>query len=463
MTNIDFYRKLFLESRDRLALLIIFCYLLFNYGFMQIRIGILPIGEIFILLMVFITRWLTVTSRFYFVTGPSIMMLFITWWLFVALSAMFGFYKYGVWALRDASHVIETIYILIGFCLFGSYFFMKKLFSFLRFFMIIIILYGLTYPVSDFLRLLSPYISGGSGQSIPLFFVYTNTAMLMLVSAACMFIFKSESFFVSKFKLAVAGFLIAFCLAFFQARTIYLQIIALYLFLFIFRRSEFKKGVFVILFGLLIILMLPILGFEAEGRIGQVVSLEFIYNHFMAIFGISKSGVESAAGGVSLRIGWWLNIYEKWSLDFTTMFFGLGFGFPLIDHDLANGVVAREPHNSFISLLARLGVIGASLWCLIHCYLLKIWFNLFKYTKSNHYQVINNFLAVFMIYFIFVCVFAIGEDSFEKPFNAIPYYLLWGCILRMEWYRKKSIFEEVVTSAEPKHFNGTQQISSAWR
>ncbi|WP_211831079.1 O-antigen ligase family protein [Kistimonas asteriae] len=463
MTNIEFYRKLFLESRDRLALLILFCYLLFNYGFMQIRIGILPIGEMFILLMIVITRWLTVTARFYFVSGPSILMLFLSWWLFVALSAMLGFYKYGVWALRDASHVIETIYILIGFCLFGSFFFMNKLFSFFRFFIVVIILYGLTYPISGFLRFLSPHLSGASGQSVSIFFVYTNTAMLMLVSAASMFIFKSEGFFVSKLKLIIAGFLIAFCLAFFQARTIYLQIIALYLFLFMFRRSEFKKGIFVILFGLLVIILLPILGFEAEGRIGQVVSLKFLYNHFMAIFGIANSGVESAAGGVDLRIGWWLDIYEKWSVDFTTMFFGLGFGLPLIDHGLANGVVAREPHNSFISLLARLGIFGASLWCLIHCFLLKVWFNLFKFTKINQYKTINNFLAVFMIYFVFVCVFAIGEDSFEKPFNAIPYYLLWGGVIRMEWYRRKSIFEEVVRSAESKNFNGTQQISSAWR
>jgi hypothetical protein len=38
------------------------------------------------------------------------------------------------------------------------------------------------------------------------------------------------------------------------------------------------------------------------------------------------------------------------------------------------------------------------------------------------------------INFILVWVFAIGEDAFEKPFNAIPYYFFWGIILRFYYH-----------------------------
>ncbi len=198
--------------------------------------------------------------------------------------------------------------------------------------------------------------------------------------------------------------------------------------------------------GLIIIILLPTLGLQFEGRLGQVVSIDFIYNHFMAIFGVDSAGLEGAASGVGQRIGWWLNIYEKWSVDLSTMLFGLGFGMPLMDFAIADGVVAREPHNSYISVLARTGIIGACFWLFIHYILLKIWRQLFIFTREMHYKKINSLLMLFMVYFVFIWMYAIGEDAFEKPYNSIPYYFFWGMILRMAWYKKKDRFQEIIGS-----------------
>ena len=73
---------------------------------------------------------------------------------------------------------------------------------------------------------------------------------------------------------------------------------------------------------------MPIVGLQIEGRLGQPVSLQFLINHFMSIGGVSAEGVEGAAGGVIQRLGWWTQLYQRWTSSIGSFLFGLGYGFP---------------------------------------------------------------------------------------------------------------------------------------
>ena len=181
------------------------------------------------------------------------------------------------------------------------------------------------------------------------------------------------------------------------------------------------------------------LDLEIEGRLGQRVSAIFIKNHFLALFGVESEGVVSAAKGVTQRIEWWSDLLNFWSEQVGSILFGLGYGLPLIDFKIQNNVVVREPHNSYISILTRLGVIGAVVWVWIHILLINVWRKAFYLCKENRWRLGENRLLFLMVYFILIWVLAIGEDAFEKPFNAIPYYFFWGIVLRFYSYLKNSV------------------------
>ena len=36
-------------------------------------------------------------------------------------------------------------------------------------------------------------------------------------------------------------------------------------------------------------------------------------------------------------------------------------------------------------------------------------------------------------FFLLLTILGLGQDGFEKPFNAVPFYFFWGVILRAEF------------------------------
>ncbi len=171
------------------------------------------------------------------------------------------------------------------------------------------------------------------------------------------------------------------------------------------------------------------------------MSITFIKNHFLAIFGVESEGVVAAASGITQRIEWWRDLLKVWSENIGTIIYGLGYGFPLIDFKLQQHVIVREPHNSYISILARLGIIGALAWVWMHILLINIWRKAFKQCRIVGWRLGQNRLLILMVFFILILIMAIGEDAFEKPFNAIPYYFFWGIVLRFACYLKYDIIK----------------------
>jgi hypothetical protein len=182
--------------------------------------------------------------------------------------------------------------------------------------------------------------------------------------------------------------------------------------------------------------LIPVLDFRITGRLVQDVSVNFFIKHFMSIFGVANVGVEQAAWGVTQRIDWWASIYNRLTANWSNLLFGLGYGFPLIDFHVTGGIPVREPHNSYLSFIARSGLIGLIFFAWVHLLLLRVWHVSYQNCKDLSWELGANRLLVLMIYFVLIWVFALGEDAFEKPFNAIPYYFFWGVILRFAYHLK---------------------------
>ena len=103
-----------ISIRNGLVLLIIGLYLVLNWGFMLVRVppggasGI-PVGELllffFILTFIWDIKWLPRFSRSIFLLP------FLLWWALGIGRALAAVSEHGLWALRDATHVIESLFL----------------------------------------------------------------------------------------------------------------------------------------------------------------------------------------------------------------------------------------------------------------------------------------------------------------------------------------------------------------
>jgi hypothetical protein len=227
-----------LSMRNTLILLVVGAYLILNWGFMLVRIppvagGGIPVGEILLLfsLCMFFkdVRWL---PSF---TNNLIFVVFLMWWTLGIGRAFFAVPEYGMWALRDASHVIESLFLWVGFVFAGAPGAIDQFFVWLRRILGIVCLYAFSYPWREQLRALSPTTTAAAGYQTTFFFHYVGIGQLVLWEAARRLIWRPET------SILIPSVLIAYAVGIFQARTIYLQLIAIVLMLLWYKRKMFKK------------------------------------------------------------------------------------------------------------------------------------------------------------------------------------------------------------------------------
>lgn len=443
-----------ISIRNTVLLGLLSLYIVFNYGFMQVRIppsvgsGI-PIGELVLILSLLTINYLKLFPK---LARTVCLWPFIIWWVFGIGTAFAGVPDYGMWALRDATHVIESLFLIVGFVFAAQPNAIGKFFRWLGMLSVFICIYALGYPFSDTLWRYSPVVIAGAGNQVPIFFTYTGTSAMVLFAISYFMLFSNYRGFQSNVLWVFITFMMGFTIFLFQARTVYLQVIALLLLFALFKRRVFKSGILILFVLAVFLITVPFLDLQITGRLGQDVSMDFIISHFMAIGGIESEGVEGAASGVGQRLTWWANIFDKLLYSVKTAIIGLGFGEPLTDFLVTGGVPVREPHNSYISIIGRLGLIGFISFVWMHYLLIKVWRSAHKMCIKINWQEGANRLLVLLIFFVLIWVNAIGEDAFEKPFFALPYYFFWGVVLRFYSHLKNGIIgpnENLQTTSSP--------------
>ncbi len=418
--------------RNLVVLTTVWLYLIFNWGFMQLRIppvagSGLPVGEMVLLIYLVTINYSGVLGR---LSLTVTLLPFALWWMFGVGRAMFDFTQHGTWALRDAAHVLEFLFLLVGFVFAGEQKSFERFFDWLPKMLVVAVLYGLLYPFRVEIWNLSPTIMSGAGYPAPILGSMANTAHLMIMAAIYLILFHGNRMLAN----VVAVLIIGYTVAMFQARTLYLILFAVFGFIALYRRSSINNlAVMVVLSGFLLALI-TLIGLHFQGRLGATFGPEFLVAHFLAIFGICDPnfpGVCSAAEGVDQRLEWWTKIYESMVGDPFSLLLGLGYGLPLTDFHGSSGAAVREPHNSYITVIARTGMIGVVCWGLMMLNLLRRWHTTFMQCRLVGWRRGENQLMVLMVFFICTWVLALGEDGFEKPYNIIPFYFFWGVILRL--------------------------------
>lgn len=422
---------------NTILLWVIGLYLVLNYGFMLLRIpptggaGV-PIGELVLLLTLITINYKKLLPILF---GIVFAYPFLLWWVLGISRAFIAFPEYGMWALRDATHVLESLFLLAGFAFAANPKMIDRFFVSLSTILVINVIYALAYPLGGVLETISPTIIAGNGEEVPILFNYQTTPYLALMTGAYVLIFQKQIRvpIISHQPILIVAGLWGYTAALFQGRTNYLQIIAIMVFFALYRPKLVNRGMLAIVLLLGAVALVPVLGLQIKGRIGEEVSINFLIEHFLAIGGgaseTAGGGLEGAAEGVGLRTKWWMSIYERLTSDIWHLLFGLGYGIRLTDFSYF-GIPVREPHNSYISIVARIGLMGGIAWAWMHGLMLRTWHSGYKQcVRMGWVEGQNRFLIV-MVFFMMVWVYAIGQDAFEKPFNTIPYYFFWGIVLR---------------------------------
>ena len=427
-----------IRFRDKVIMWELVLLLLFNYGYMQVRIppigfGI-PTGE---LLLVFYLCSFTVLGAIRHLSKQILIVPCLVWWFLGMVRALMGVPKYGVWAIRDATHVIESFYLLVGYVFFTHERSREVLLRHYPKVLAIIGVYSLTYPAREALQRISPKIPSPNGVPTAIFFWYMFTPGFVLVAAAAYLLLADRGAIGKLRATVVSGVLVAFTVAIYQTRTVYLQFAGIAVFLFVYSRRNVSRWFAAVLVLICGVAAIQVTGVQIRGRLDQPISFQFMADHVASIVGIESNSAEGAARGSEQRVDWWKDILHRWTATPTTFMFGLGYGFPLIDLITTDGVPVREPHNSVISIAARLGFLGLVAWLWLQALLLLRWRRALAYCNCLGFHRETIFLKVTMVFSIVVLIGGMTEPSFELTFLTIPYYFLWGLVLALEASTRK--------------------------
>jgi O-antigen ligase len=175
-------------------------------------------------------------------------------------------------------------------------------------------------------------------------------------------------------------------------------------------------------------------GLEITGRIGPV-NMTFFKDHLRSI-----TGAEDTPGSdPQSRV-----IMSNEALEHfrANPIFGYGFGQPLTSTiDMTNGAVTRMPHNSTVSYLARLGLVGLFGWIAFHFCLLQRFIYALRQRKKCKDELVSGMVLWLFLFYVLLMISSMVEPAFEFPSIAVPFYFFLGFavgLIRMNFPDLKS-------------------------
>jgi O-antigen ligase len=420
-------RRAGLELWQVFALISVSGYLLLNYGFenLAIHLGGFPIiisyGLMFASLALggYAHRHLMARAM----QEPAVQCMLALLGLSVFHLAL-NVPSYGLMAVRDASMCVDGVFMFLGLLWAmkrNSVIFLTKWMTVV---FVLNLFYGLTRPLGEGFWSWSP--QSGVFLKVPIFGSFNGTGDLLLAGALfciCVgaYVIRRPSW--AMVLLAVAQFL---GFAIFQVRRMYIGAVAVFVILILLGESKKFAKLLVLLPASVAVLLLAssLGGFEIPGRMGPV-NLEFFEEHIRSLStseGTPGSSVESRFSMAE----------EAFQHFLAHPVVGEGFGLPLIsevDKNQDQGAITRVPHNSSLTYLARLGVIGFAVWIAFHfCIISRFVYGLRLRRTSGDNRLSGFVLWLFLFYVLFM-IGSLVEAAFEFPSGAVPFYFLMGLAL----------------------------------
>jgi len=338
---------------------------------------------------------------------------------YLLLSVPFGFAKYGIWAGRDALHLVEVWWLVVTLFVLSRVDVEYEVKRLINIILYLFIVKAATILLGDYAK--GVFIIQGAQSEIDLF--GSNAGFSLIV-------FLMLWMWVTKLKIsAIVPILVLLFFAILQSRYMYVGLISsvfVYIFIKGFSLSIVLKSILYFVALIAILYGISNITFLDEyTRFGiKSIAPDQIFQHLLSSTGkTDNENFSGAASGVGQRIHWFLMSWNMAVNDVFIFLFGQGFGPVLTDFNSGN--VVREPHNSYLSVFARTGLIGFIMWIFFHIYInIRIFFILKKNRNS-----IKNIFATQILLVAFMVMhamywFALVEPAFESPYASINFYII---------------------------------------
>ena len=400
-----------------------------GWSFQNLKLGSLPINEIVLVILILSLGLKEIIKEISKITNIALFVI----WLFIGLIYLIlGYFEYGLIAIRKGSHTIDAFYIFLGFYLISNKKLYLNFFDNFRIIILILAIYILLIPFKETISNLAPNISGLQGGNTISLFNYTSISVVLLWIGFYIFINFKNIKVLNLNNNFIAFLFIFISAAIFQQRYIYLSLFIILIFLIFLNEIDLKK-IFIGTFYLIIIsFALSFFDFNIEGRMGTF-SLKFLINHILSTFGIYNEVTSAASGTVDQRIIWIKEVLNNSLLSYERFLFGIGYGKNLIEFGVSKSVIATEPHNAFLSLYGKMGIVGFSLWSVAHLFFIRTWKKTYIFLKEKKLNDKKNKILGLFIFIIIILVSSVTNSMFDETYRAIIYYIIWGIILRMSY------------------------------
>jgi len=333
---------------------------------------------------------------------------------------IFDFPHYGLWAVRDSTIFLDGLFLTLGLLWAMKWNNLVILMKWLVGVFIVNLVYSFTLPWGEALGSASP--KSGVFQEIPVLGNYRGNVVFLLIGA--LFCLLLAHYVVRWPRWILMGLAVAqiFGLAIGQSRSMYVGLaVALIVLAFAGKGKHSLKLVLLLCLAMVPLLLSTVSGVELKGRVGTV-NMDFLTDHMRSITG------ERDMPGMSndARLEWFQQAMQSF---YQHPWTGVGFGQPLLDvEDAKTGTAIRMPHNSSLTVLARLGVTGFVFWAIFLLYV--FWRFIYALLRRGRCDkpLADIILWLFLVFLTFLIEINV-EPGLEFPSGAVPFYFFVGLSL----------------------------------
>jgi len=413
-------RRNSLQLWQGLLIFTLTCDLILNYGFdnLAVHVGSFPFVVSYALrytclaLALYMNRNLLASALKEPVMVCILILVFLSFLHFIVDVPTFG-----VWAIRDATLFLDGVFFLLGFFWAAADTNLRVWLRWMIAVFVINLLYAYTFPWSE--KVLNASPTSGVFMEVPIFGHYHSTPMVLVMGAV--FCMGLAQFLIKKYRWILQGLvaLQVLGLAIVQSRATYIALAAC-LVVFVLLREGRKALTLLTLASLAVvgIFVLGAFGIELSGRVGPV-NVAFLEDHLRSIVGVKVTNASTVESRVDL-----VNDVMKHIRAHPIV--GEGFGQPLVDYvDDETGAAVRVPHNSSLTIMARLGSVGFMVWLAFNGCLMARFIYAYRHWRSWDALFREFALWSFLYYLTFIIV-SLVEGPLEQPAIAVPFYFSVG-------------------------------------
>lgn len=403
-------------------LFIVFSNFFFGWAFQNFTISFVPIVYVFLLLLLLNSK---LSTNLKILQDVGLLNIFLFYLMYNLGKLSINYFEYGLVAVRDGTFVLDSLFILVSLSFFSSI--EPTITKILKICFLYSFMFILFWFIRDSVIFLSPTITSPLGGQTNLFFNFST------INVTCgFFAFYSYLFLDSNNKKFIYFlFFLIFSLILLPKRMIYIWYISAFLYL-IFIDKKNINFTFKLLSFFIVFYIIDLIGIFSIFKVKEINFFDFFKSHLLSTIPTFEiNNIDDFFVGTQSTVSWRI---DKWTMTisnvmatFNTFLFGLPFGVSLTDFYNTQGMQTREPHNLYITIFARTGLIGFILFSILHFKIIRILYKAYIKSLILRNKATNKLMILFMMYVLFIFGGGgISSSILSATYHSTQFYLFVG-------------------------------------